>query len=107
MARIWPGTLGGRVTVVGGSFALLVCLLGLTTYGLVHESIEAHLDDRITAEAEALLAAGGSAGLAGIVKVVHAREATHSAGDLGYIVVDADGRRVGGTLSAPVPPPGY
>lgn len=107
MARILPRSLGGRVAVVGGCFALLTCLLGLLTYHVVHEAIEKHLDDRIMAEAEALLAAGGPQGLTGVIAVVRSREATHTAGDLGYIVLDGRGRRVAGTLDAPVPPPGY
>lgn len=107
MARFLPRSLGGRIALVGGGFALLTCLLGLLTYYVVHEAIEKHLDDRIMAEAEALLAAGGPQGLVGVIEVVRSREGTHTAGDLGYIVLDAKGRRVAGTLDAPVPPPGY
>lgn len=107
VARLAPRSLGGLIAVAGGAFAILTCLLGLLTYGIVHESIEKHLDDRIRAEAEALLAAGAPAGLAGVLNAVRAREATHSAGDLGYIVIDARGLRAGGTLDATTPPPGY
>lgn len=106
-ARLAPRSFRALLGLVGGAFALVTALLCLATYGIVHEAIELHLDTRTKAEAEALLAAADPRGLAGVLDAVRAREGTHTAGDLGYIVVDARGRRVGGTLDAAVPPPGY
>lgn len=107
MARALPRSFRGLVGLIGGAFTLVTAALCLLTYGIVHEAIEQHLDTRTKAEAEALLAAADARGLAGVRAAVQAREAMHTAGDLGYVVVDGQGRRVGGTLDAAVPPQGF
>ncbi|HEX8057145.1 MAG TPA: HAMP domain-containing sensor histidine kinase [Novosphingobium sp.] len=107
LPRNLAGNLGGRVTLACACFALVTCLLGLLTYRIVHEEIEKHLDQRINAEAEALLAAAVPRGLPGVIEAIRAREATHLPGDLGYIVLARNGRRVAGTLAATPPPKGY
>lgn len=101
-----PNSLSSRIAILGVAFALLTGAIGVVTYYFVHEAIELHLDTRIRAEAEALIAGGGGE-IGGVVRVVAAREDTHTAGDLGYIVLDKRGLRVGGTLDAPTPPEGY
>lgn len=107
MAKLMPRSLVGRMTTACALFAAAACMLGLLMYSIVHEEIEKHLDRRSHSEAEALIAAAGSRGVEGVAAAVRTREATHTAGDLGYIVLGSDGRRTAGTLEASVPAPGY
>jgi hypothetical protein len=107
MRKIASRSVSGLIVMAGSLLAITTCLLGLLTYGVVHEAIERHLDYRTRAEAQALLAAAYPEGIAGVRKAVLQRESSHTAGDLGYILVNASGQRIAGSLKADVPPPGF
>lgn len=102
-----PRTLRGLILLACAGVGALTILLGGLTHYLAIKSLSEQLNSRIAAESHALLAIGAKEeGAAGIARAVQGREGDGSVGDLGYMVLDARGRRVGGILRAAVPPPG-
>jgi signal transduction histidine kinase len=102
-----PRTIRGLILLMGALISGLTALLGGTTYYFANKSMVDQLNARITLETRALTAIGRSDGLAGVVAAVRAREVQPSVGNLGYIVIDAHGRHLAGSLRGAVPPPGY
>ncbi|WP_165186642.1 sensor histidine kinase [Caulobacter soli] len=119
-AKRGPRTIRGMVAVVAGVSGALNILVGLLTYSLVHEEIERQLDHRIELETRSLLYIHEHGGMAAMVQAVQVRDRAptraaigylaDSAGvdaGMGYMVLDAQGRRLAGRLAAAVPPPGW
>jgi signal transduction histidine kinase len=102
-----PRTIRGLILAMGGLISGLTALLGGATYYFANKSMVDQLNTRITLESRALLAIGRDDGLAGVAAAVRARESQPSVGNLGYILVDAQGHHLAGSLRAPVPPAGY
>jgi methyl-accepting chemotaxis protein len=102
-----PRTIRGLILLMGALVSGLTALLGGATYYFANKSMVDQLNARITLETRALTAIGKSDGLAGVAAAVRAREDQPSVGNLGYMVVDAHGRRLAGSLRGSVPPPGY
>jgi signal transduction histidine kinase len=94
--------------MLGGSgFAVLTVLLGGATYYFANKSLVDELDTRIAVETRSLMVAAEPNGVQGVAVAVRRREAQPSVGNLGYMVLDAHGRRIAGSLNAKVPPAGY
>ncbi|MVW57366.1 HAMP domain-containing protein [Sphingomonas sp. MAH-6] len=102
-----PRTIRGLILLTGGLVSILTALLGAATYYFANKSMVDQLNARITLESRALIAVGRNDGIAGLAAAIRAREAQPSVGNLGYIVVDACGRRLAGSLRAAVPPARY
>lgn len=101
-----PRTIRGLILLMGAVVSALTALLGGATYYFANKSMVDQLNTRVTLETRALNAIGKSSGLAAVAAAVRAREAQPSVGNLGYIVLDATGHRLAGSLRAPVPPAG-
>lgn len=106
--------------MVAGVSCLLMLLVGATTFSLVHHELERQLDRRIELEVQSLLAAHQAAGFDMLVRAVNSRDSRPAVGSvgyvaglaetqsrMGYILIDADGRRRAGAFDAPMPPPGW
>lgn len=102
-----PRTIRGLIVLMGIVVGSLTILLGGATYYFANKSMVDQLNARIDLETRALLAIGETSGIDGVAKAVREREAKTTAGNLGYIVVDAQGRHVTGSLRAAVPPIGH
>lgn len=107
MRNIWRSTFG---MVVGVSLMLAAgtAALGGFVYEAAHEALEQQLDHRISIETQALLGEAHGQGRSALAGVIARREAGQGIASLGYILVDARGRRVAGRLDAVAPArPGY
>ena len=102
-----PRTLQGLLALTGTIVAALTILLGAATYYFANKSLVDQLNSRIKLETHSLLAFGAARGVADVARAVRLREDESSVDNLGYQVIDASGRRIAGSLRAPVPPPGY
>lgn len=121
--RRWllPSSLRGLAITFACLSALVTTILGMTTFVVVHHEIERQIDHRITIETNGLLDYEKSYGLNAMLAAVAIHEGRSLADgpgylsapkeqlgrDMGYIVLDADGKRRGGMLNAKIPPPGW
>ena len=102
----WRSTFG-LVALVAVCLAVATLLVGIVAYEVTHEALEVQLDHRIAVETRALLAEGDD-GPNGVADAIQRREAARSTASLDYILVDAGGGRMAGTLAAVAPTaPGY
>lgn len=115
-----PGTISGLTLTVAGLSCVLTLLVGVATFATVHHEIERQLDHRIELETAALLAAYRKGDFPALIHAVQERDArsTHSkmgylanvddgGSGMGYVVVDAQGRRRAGNFDAKLPRPGW
>lgn len=116
-----PRSIRGLALLFAGVMALVTALLGGTTYWFVHEEIERQIDQRVEIETRALVDYERSYGFEALLDVIRKREMRAHPGDIGYlagadetigremgyIVLDADGRRRAGSLQASMPPLGW
>jgi signal transduction histidine kinase len=107
MPDMMPRTIRGLIAMMGAVVGIVTALLGAATYYFANKSMTEQLNARITVESRALMAVGGPSRLAAVAGAVRAREAQPSVGNLGYLVLDAQGRHVAGSLRAVRPPAGY
>ncbi len=106
MKRWWRGTFG-LVAAVAFGFALATLAIGVVAFETTHEALELQLDHRIAIETQALIDEGQD-GPDGIAAAIRRREAASSTASLGYLLVNAAGRPLAGTLDTIVPTkPGY
>jgi signal transduction histidine kinase len=107
MRRPWRTTFG-LTALVSIGFALAIPVIGGLAYAVVHEAMEVQLDHRIATETRSLLARTGDGGTARLAALIHQRDAAQSTASLGYILLDADGKRLAGAFDARAPEtPGY
>lgn len=115
-----PRTVRGLTLVVAGVSCLLMLLVGSTTFSMVHHEVERQLDHRIELETQSLLGTYERAGFDVLVRAVNDRDSRPARGSIGYLagrtetqsrmgymVIDADGKRRAGVFDAPVPKPGW
>ncbi len=115
-----PRTVRGLSLVVAGISCVLTLAVGVVTFSMVHHEIERQLDHRIELETQSLLATYERAGFDVLVRAVTDRDRRPARGTLGYlagrseagsrmgyIVLDASGRRRAGDFQAETPPPGW
>ncbi len=106
MKRWWRGTFG-LVAAVAFGFSLATLAIGVVAFETTHEALELQLDHRIAIETQALIDEGQD-GPDGIAAAIRRREAASSTASLGYLLVDAAGEPLAGTLDTIVPAkPGY
>lgn len=89
--------------MVSALFALATLVISAAAYEVSHEALEEQLDHRTATETRALLSEPGADRLAAIAAAIRRREAIAGYDHLGYILVNAAGRRVAGSLDAVVP----
>jgi hypothetical protein len=107
MRRPWRTTFG-LTAMVSLVFAIATIVIGVTAYAVLHEAMEVQLDHRIATETRALLARTGDGGTARLSTLIQQRDAAHSTASLGYILLDAHGKRLAGAFEAQVPAtPGF
>jgi hypothetical protein len=98
----------GLAALVSGVLTVATLVTGALTYAVTHEAIEAQLDQRIYAETKDLLAEPGADRTAALVAAIGQRERAAGPDHLGYLLADAAGRRLAGSLDADAPEqPGY
>lgn len=102
LRRLWRSTFG-LAGIVSAGLVLAILVIGLLAYDVTHEALEEQLDQRTATETRALMAEPGADRLAAVTQAIHRREAAAGPDHLSYILVDARGRRVAGTLAARVP----
>ena len=107
MIRSLPRSTAGLVTLVAAALAVTTILLGLVVYQVSHEALERQLDHRIAVETQGLLALQRHGGLKAIATGIAQREATGRSDGMGYILDDARGQRLAGSLRAATPQPGW
>jgi hypothetical protein len=115
-----PRTIPGLALGFAILLALIITLLGLATYGLVHEELERQIDHRIELETNALIHFYEDHGFEALKKVIEVRDHSDLIGDvgyltgvdyndreMGYILIDAAGQRQAGLLDAKMPSEGW
>ena len=119
---VWrPRTIRGLAIAIALMSALITAVLGLATYGFVHEELERQIDQRLETETGALLQYEREHGFDALLQAIRIRDSiaapvgagepglfdSHVDRSMGYIVLDAAGARRAGTLRAKMPPPGW
>ena len=102
LRKLWRSTFG-LAAIVSALFAIVTLAIGLAAYEVTHEAIEQQLDHRTAIETRALMAEPGPDRLSALATAIRRREAIARIDHLGYLLVDARGRRVAGALTAKVP----
>ncbi len=115
-----PRTIRGLSLVVAGVSCLLTLVVGVMTFSLVHHEIERQLDRRIELETQALLGTYRRTDFETLVREVDDRARSAARGTIGYLsgrsetdsrmgylVVDAEGRRRGGDFDGAMPKAGW
>ncbi|HEX7874872.1 MAG TPA: ATP-binding protein [Sphingobium sp.] len=118
--RFLPRTIRGLALGFAAASALVTAGLGLVTFALVHREIERQIDQRIAIETRALVNYERQYGFAALVRTVQARDDQPGPGEIGYLskadlhdnamgylVLDARGKKVAGLWQARVPQPGW
>ena len=118
--RLAPRSILGLFIVVALTTGLVTFVLTAVATLFFHRELERQLDQRIEVETNALLAYYAQNGFEGLVRVVSAHDLPSAVSGIGYlagiddreramgyIVVDAKGRRRAGALDAAIPPPGW
>ncbi len=100
--RLWRST-SGLAAILSASFALATLMISALAYEVTHEALEKQLDHRTATETRALLSEPGSDRLAAIAAAIRRRERIAGFDHLGYILVDARGRRLAGQFAATAP----
>jgi signal transduction histidine kinase len=103
--QLLPRSTSGLVALVGTLIAIGALLTGALSRHTVHEALEEQLDHRIAAESAGLLHLPGGSDTQTLAAAVRQRMASASPG-LDYLVFDAGGRQVAGTVNAAAPAPG-
>lgn len=107
MIRFLPRSIFGLVVAASLVLGLATLVLGVVVYSVSHEALEQQLDQRIETESHALLALLEHAGTAQLAAEIIRREDSRGPSGMGYLLVDAQGRRVAGRLNATAPQPGW
>jgi len=107
MIRSLPRSTAGLVALVAVALAVTTVLLGFVVYSVSHEALERQLDHRIAVETHGLLALHRHGGLYALETGIEQREATERSDGMGYILEDAQERRLAGALRATTPQPGW
>ncbi|MES2056417.1 MAG: ATP-binding protein [Pseudomonadota bacterium] len=102
MSRLWRSTFG-LAAIVSAVLALATLAIGGIAYQVTHEALEEQLDHRTATETRALLAEPGADRLAALAAAIRRREAVAEIDHLGYILINAHGRRIAGSLDAAAP----
>lgn len=115
-----PSTIGRLSLVLAISSGIVIGLLGLATYGLVHEELEQQINQRIGLEVKALLIHHQNYGFTALAEIIHTRDkhllptkrgyiasVDESSRAMRYLLVDAAGHRRAGSLIAAMPPYGW
>jgi signal transduction histidine kinase len=107
MRRIWQSTTG-VVAAIGILLALATLAIGATVHELAHEALEEQLDHRIGAETRSLIAEATRGGTPAVAELIARREDAAAASGLAYLLIDATGQLLAGSLDAAMPAqPGY
>jgi len=107
MRRIWQSTTG-VVAAIGTLLALATLAIGATVHELAHEALEEQLDHRIGAETRSLIAEATRGGTSAVAELIARREDAAAASGLAYLLIDATGQPLAGSLDAAMPAqPGY
>ena len=105
--RIWRSTFG-LVAAVALGFVLVTVAIGIAAIQLTHEAFELQLDEHVATETSALRAEMTENGLPGLIETIRLREAARSTGGLLYLLVDASGTPLAGSMvPVSVPHAGY
>lgn len=120
MFRRLPRSIGGLALTVAGVSCVLTLAVGAITFDKVHHEIERQLDRRIELETASLLATYSRTNFDVLVSAVNDRTqptsrrmigylnaASEEGNGMGYLVLDAQGRRQAGDFNGAVPPPGW
>lgn len=97
LSRLWTSTFG-LVAIVAVVFTLATLTIGVLAYMVTHEALEEQLYHRVTVETEALLHEVRHEGMAELVEEIRRREDSRSTASLEYLLIDATGRRIAGTI---------
>ena len=82
--------------------------IGATVHELAHEALEEQLDHRIGAETRSLIAEATRGGTSAVAELIARREDAAAASGLAYLLIDATGQPLAGSLDAAMPAqPGY
>lgn len=107
MNRWLPRSTTGLVAMVAAALAATTVLLGFVVYSVSHEALERQLDHRIAVETNGLLALHRHGGLSALSTGIGQREAAGRSDGMGYVLEDARGQRLAGSLGAKTPAPGW
>ncbi|TZG27133.1 HAMP domain-containing sensor histidine kinase [Sphingomonas montanisoli] len=102
LRRFWKST-AGLAVVVALIFALATVTVGAIAYQVTHEALEEQFDHRVAVETAGILAEPSAQTLNGLMAAIGRRQAARSESSLHYLLVDAKGRRLAGTMTAEQP----
>lgn len=120
MFKRLPRTIGGLALTIAGVSCVLTLAVGAITFDKVHHEIERQLDRRIELETDSLLATYARTDFEVLARAINDRTqrsgkgmigylsaASEEGNGMGYLLLDAEGRRRAGDFNGPVPQPGW
>ncbi|MEG3089621.1 ATP-binding protein [Sphingomonas sp. PB4P5] len=102
-----PRTLRGLGLAFLIVFLATVVAVGLAVYAATHQALDHEVDRRLASAAAVILPDTGQVAVARVIARIEMLERQRESRDLGFMLVDARGRRIAGTLQIPLPPQGF
>lgn len=96
MIRLFPRSTAGLVLLVAGLLSLATLILGLIAYRVSHEALERQSRHRVLVQTQGLLAARRLGGSSALISAISLREEEGRGEGMGYILVGARRRSLGG-----------
>lgn len=102
LQRLWRSTFG-LAALASLVFAVTVLVIGTLVYEIAHEALEQQLDERVIMETRALIGGARGRNVSNIAGAVRARSGEANLAGLRYLIVDAENRRLAGSLNVDLP----
>lgn len=102
-----PRTLRGLGLAFLIVFIATVLVVGLSIYAATHQTLDQEVDRRLAVEASNIIPETGPPDLSTVIQQIRKLESRRESRDLGFMLVDRSGKRVAGTLTIKLPPPGF
>ncbi|QNA82980.1 HAMP domain-containing histidine kinase [Sphingomonas sp. So64.6b] len=102
-----PRTLRGLGVAFLIVFVATVLVVGLSIYAATHQALDQEVDRRLAVEASNIVPETGPPDLSAVIQQIRKLESRRESRDLGFMLVDHLGKRVAGTLTIKLPPPGF
>lgn len=107
MRKLWTSAAFRIAFTYSSVFALTVILLGVEIYFAADASFRRQQDKQIAQETESLVRDFKDGGVKELQESIAARETASPANSFGYVLFDAKGARLAGSLQTPMAPAGW
>lgn len=107
MRKLWTSAAFRIAFTYSSVFALTIILLGVAMYFAADASFRRQQDSQIARETERLVRDFKDEGLKELLESIEVREKASPTNSFGYLLFDANGAPLAGSLQTPVAPPGW